>query len=117
VTRPLQIFGALGLATFLPGIAMMGYLAMTKLVASQPIGGRPLLWFGFLFIVAGVQFLTLGLLAELQTRIYHESQDKPTYVVREVRETTLPVQSPETPRESQLPSLDPSPLTTLEFQD
>jgi|KBSMisStaDraftv2_1062788.scaffolds.fasta_scaffold236961_1 glycosyltransferase involved in cell wall biosynthesis len=117
VTRPLQIFGALGLATFLPGIAMMGYLAMTKIVASQPIGGRPLLWFGFLFVVAGVQFLTLGLLAELQTRIYHESQDKPTYVIREVCEAVLPVHAPEIPRESQVPSLDQSPLTTLEFQD
>ena len=35
----------------------------------------------------GVQLLTLGLLAELQARTYHESQDKPTYVIREIRES------------------------------
>ena len=34
----------------------------------------------------GVQLVTLGLLAEMQARTYHESQNKPTYVIREVLE-------------------------------
>ena len=46
------------------------------------------LLFGILLVFTGVQLLTLGLLAELQARTYHESQDKPTYVIREVREAT-----------------------------
>ncbi|HSK08747.1 MAG TPA: hypothetical protein VK911_04170, partial [Vicinamibacterales bacterium] len=43
--------------------------------------------FGILLIFTGVQLITLGLLAEVQARTYHESQGKPVYVIREVRET------------------------------
>ena len=38
-------------------------------------------------IFTGVQLVTLGLLAEMQARTYHESQDKPTYVIREIRQS------------------------------
>ena len=40
-----------------------------------------------LLVFIGVQLVTFGLLAEMLARTYHESQDKPTYVIREVRET------------------------------
>ena len=40
-----------------------------------------------LFIITGVQLVTVGLLAEVMARTYHESQDKPTYVIREIRES------------------------------
>jgi hypothetical protein len=46
-----------------------------------------LLLFGILLVFTGVQLVTLGLLAELLARTYHESQDKPTYVIRELLET------------------------------
>ena len=62
-------------------------LAYERLFGHQSIANRPLLLFGILLIFTGVQLLTLGLLAEMQARTYHESQDKPTYVIREVRET------------------------------
>jgi hypothetical protein len=45
-----------------------------------------LLLFGILLVFTGVQLVTLGLLAEMQARTYHESQDKPIYVIREIRE-------------------------------
>ena len=48
--------------------------------------GGPLLLFGIVGVFTGVQLLTLGLLAELQSRTYHESQSKPTYVIREIRD-------------------------------
>ena len=67
----------------------MAYLTFLKFVMGQSIANRPLLWFGFLLVLTGVQFLTLGLLAEVQARIYHESQDKPTYVIREIRESPV----------------------------
>ena len=51
----------------------------------QGIGDRPLLLLGVLLVFIGVQLVTFGLLAELQARTYHESQDKPTYVIREIR--------------------------------
>ncbi len=56
------------------------------MIGYQSIGNRPLLLFGILLIFTGVQLITLGLLAELMARTYHESQDKPTYAVREIRE-------------------------------
>ena len=86
-TRPVQIFGLIGLMLALPGVLVLAYLSFVKLFEQQSIANRPLLMLGVLLIFTGVQLLTLGLLAELQVRTYHESQDKPTYVIREIRET------------------------------
>src|SRR5262245_39118457 len=86
-TRPLQIFGLVGLAMSIPGLFIMAYLTFVKFVMSEAIGNRPLLMFGVLLVFTGVQLLTLGLMAELLVRTYHESQDKPTYVIREIRES------------------------------
>ena len=85
-TRPLQIFGLVGLVMAVPGVLITSYLAFAKAVLGQAIGNRPLLLFGILLVSTGVQLLTLGLLAELQARTYHESQGKPTYAIREIRE-------------------------------
>jgi glycosyltransferase involved in cell wall biosynthesis len=87
-TRPLQIFGLIGLAMAVPGVLITAYLAFVRLTGQQAIGNRPLLFFGGLLVITGVQLVTLGLLAEVQARTYHESQDKPTYVIREIREST-----------------------------
>jgi len=86
-TRPLQIFGLVGLLMGALGTIITGWLAYLRLFGGQAIAGRPLLLFGILLIFTGVQLVTLGLLAELQSRTYHESQDKPVYFVREIRET------------------------------
>jgi hypothetical protein len=85
-TRPVQIFGLIGLTMTLPGLLILGYLTFVKLFEGQSIANRPLLMLGVLLVFTGVQLVTLGLLAELQARTYHESQDKPTYVIREIRE-------------------------------
>jgi glycosyltransferase involved in cell wall biosynthesis len=86
-TRPLQIFGLIGLVTGGVGVLITAYLAYIRLFTSQGIGDRPLLLLGVMLIFIGVQLLTFGLLAEVMARTYYESQDKPTYVIREVRET------------------------------
>jgi glycosyltransferase involved in cell wall biosynthesis len=86
-TRPLQIFGLVGLAMAVPGVLIMGYLTFVKFAMQESIANRPLLMLGILLVFTGVQLLTLGLLAELQARTYHESQNKPTYVIREIRES------------------------------
>lgn len=83
-TRPLQMFGPMGIATGGLGAAILAYLMYVKFGLHQGIGDRPLLMFGVLFVVMGVQLLSFGLLAEVQARTYHESQDKPIYVVRTV---------------------------------
>lgn len=87
-TRPLQIFGLLGIGMGLLGAIVSGYLAWQRLFGYQSLSDRPLLLLGILLIFTGFQLVTLGLLAELQIRTYHESQDKPTYVIREVLEST-----------------------------
>jgi glycosyltransferase involved in cell wall biosynthesis len=86
-TRPLHIFGLLGFIMGLLGTAVCGWLAYLRLFGYESIGTRPLLLFGILLVFTGVQLVTLGLLAEMQARTYHESQNKPIYVIREVRET------------------------------
>jgi glycosyltransferase involved in cell wall biosynthesis len=86
-TRPLQIFGLVGGTMLCLGLGVSALLAYERLFGHQSIANRPLLLFGILLIFTGLQLLTLGLLAEMQARTYHESQDKPTYVIREVRET------------------------------
>lgn len=82
-TRPIQIFGFLGLASFLVGTAMLAYLAVVRLFLLQPIGDRPLTLLGILLTMLGVQLVTTGLLAEIVTRTWYESQGKRIYTVRE----------------------------------
>ena len=89
-TQPVQIFGLLGMVMGLLGFAVLAWLAYVKYFHHEGIGDRPLLLFGILLIFTGVQLVTLGLLAEMQARTYHESQDKPVYVIREVLETLEP---------------------------
>jgi glycosyltransferase involved in cell wall biosynthesis len=91
-TRPLQIFGLVGLVLGAVGMGITGYLGFVRLMGLQAIGNRPLLTFGVLLLTTGVQLVTVGLLAELMARTYHESQDKPTYVIREVRESLSPTE-------------------------
>ncbi len=86
-TRPLQIFGLIGFSMALLGVLVGAWLTFVKFFGpGQAIADRPLLLLGILLIFTGVQLVTLGLLAEMQARTYHESQKKPTYVIREVLE-------------------------------
>jgi glycosyltransferase involved in cell wall biosynthesis len=86
-TRPLQIFGLLGFIAGGLGVLITGWLAYVRLVLHQGIADRPLLLLGVMMVFIGVQLVTFGLLAEVMARTYYESQDKPTYVIREVRES------------------------------
>ncbi len=87
LTKPLRIFGSVGLLSFLPGVAICGYLVLWRIFSGGPLADRPLFLLGVLLTVVGVQFLGIGLLAEIQIRTYHESVNKPIYAVREVLES------------------------------
>jgi hypothetical protein len=78
-TRPVQIFGLWGLVMGGTGAVITGWLAYQRLFGYQSIANRPLLLFGILLVFTGLQLVTLGLLAEMQARTYHESQNKPVY--------------------------------------
>jgi glycosyltransferase involved in cell wall biosynthesis len=89
--RPMHLFGGLGIFSSALGILAALYLAGIKIWAgiqgglegfrNERIGDRPLLMLSVLLIILGVQFLVMGLLAELVVRTYYESQDKPVYFV------------------------------------
>jgi glycosyltransferase involved in cell wall biosynthesis len=83
-TRPIQIFGGLGLLSFLVGTGLGIYLTFVKLALGQDIGSRPLLLLAVLLMLVGVQLITMGLLGELVVRTYYESQGKKIYAVRDV---------------------------------
>ncbi len=85
-TRPIHIFGGLGLISFVAGIGLGGYLSFVKFALGQKIGDRPLLLLAILLMVLGVQLISMGLLGELVVRTYYETLDKPIYAVREVLE-------------------------------
>lgn len=85
-TRPLQMFGLIGVPVGLLGFAITAWLSYERLFGHESIANRPLLLLGVLLIFTGIQLVTMGLLAEIQARTYHESQDKPTYAIREIRE-------------------------------
>jgi len=82
-TRPMQIFGLLGILAGGAGLAIGAYLTWIKLAYGAAIADRPLLLLAVLLIVLGVQFISLGLIGELVVRTYYETQAKPIYVVRE----------------------------------
>ena len=82
-TRPMQIFGLVGLLAMLFGVLAAGYLTAIKFLYGAAIANRPLLLLAVLLIVLGVQFISLGLIGELIVRTYYETQEKSIYVVRE----------------------------------
>jgi len=81
-TRPAHLFGFFGLLFGAAGFAILSYLAIIRLFFDQAIGSRPLLFFGGLSFLTGILLVNFGLMAELLMRTYHESQNKPIYVLK-----------------------------------
>ncbi|HEY9705055.1 MAG TPA: glycosyltransferase family 2 protein [Allocoleopsis sp.] len=84
LTRPMHVFGMMGLLCMLSGTGVGIYLTFIKLYLGESIGHRPLLILVVVLLLTGVQLFSFGLLAELLMRTYHESQNRPIYRVREV---------------------------------
>jgi len=89
-TRPLQMFGGIGLAMATLGTLICAWLVYVKFGQHQGIADRPLLLLGVFLILGGINLVMTGLLAEMLSRTYHESQNKPTYAIREIREVPEP---------------------------
>ena len=87
-TRPLQMFGLMGAILGGLGAIIVGSLGLGRIAGGVSIDQhQPLMLLGILLCFAGLQLLTIGLLAEMQVRTYHESQGKPTYAIRRILET------------------------------
>ncbi|MEO0368838.1 MAG: glycosyltransferase family 2 protein, partial [Pseudomonadota bacterium] len=83
-SRPLHFFGMPGLLLGGLGGVLIAYLTIARLVFYVPLSDRPLLIFAFMLLIIGLQFILFGLIGEMQTRTYYESQNKPIYHVREM---------------------------------
>lgn len=82
--RPIHLFGILGVLLIILGIFINIYLLIVKLGYGQDIGNRPLLIFGMMFILAGIQLFTIGIVMELLIRTYYESQNKRPYRIKNI---------------------------------
>ncbi len=83
ITKPLYVFGGLGFFLLVIGVAIELYLTLLKIFTGADIGGRPLLILGVLLILAGIQLLSTGIIAELIIRTYYESRGEKPYVIEE----------------------------------
>ncbi|MDA1148480.1 MAG: glycosyltransferase family 2 protein [Bacteroidetes bacterium] len=77
--RPIHLFGIFGFFLILIGLGINGWLVIEKFYFHEDIGQRPLLIFGLMFILAGVQLFTIGIVMEMLIRTYYESQNKRPY--------------------------------------
>ena len=81
--KPMHLFGGSGAFLMLLGGLDLFYLFIRRTFFNVPASTSPLLMIGVMFIIMGFQAILMGLIAELLARTYHESQQKPTYTVRE----------------------------------
>ena len=80
IRRPLHLFGVWGLASFLLGVLIDGYLSVEWFFGHTSLSNRPLFLVGILFIIMGIQFFSIGLLGEMISR---QERDEDTYSIRD----------------------------------
>ncbi len=85
-TKPIYIFGGLGFISTLGAVVSGLVVLYQKFIAEPPLmmNRNPLLVLTAMLITAAIQFILMGLLAELMVRVYHESQNRPIYNIREI---------------------------------
>jgi hypothetical protein len=83
IQKPMHLFGTLGFISFGIGLLINLYLLVLKIMGHD-IWGKPILILGLIFLLGGIQLVTIGILAEISVRTYFESQDKKTYKVRKL---------------------------------
>lgn len=82
--KPIHLFGGSGAVLMLLGGLDLFYLFIRRTFFNVPASTSPLLMVGVMFVIMGFQSILMGLIAELLARTYHESQQKPTYTIREL---------------------------------
>lgn len=83
--KPMHLFGGLGVFAIIIGTLINLYLLALKLTGHD-IWGKPLLLLGVMMLLAGIQLITFGLLAEIMMRTYFESQNKKPYRIRKIEQ-------------------------------
>ncbi len=86
-TKPMYLFGGLGFLSFAGGVLLGAATLYQKYFWAVKAHRNPLLLLSIFFFIVGIQFILFGLVAELIIRTYHESQGKPTYILKENQRT------------------------------
>jgi glycosyltransferase involved in cell wall biosynthesis len=88
-TKPIYIFGGLGLISGLASVVFGFAVLYQKFISPTHLSmnRNPFLVLTAMLFTATIQFILMGLLAELLVRTYHESQNRPTYVIKEILES------------------------------
>ena len=81
--KPMHLFGTIGFISFGLGALINLYLLILKIMGND-IWGKPLLILGLILLLGGIQFVTIGIIADINVRTYFESQNKKTYNVRKI---------------------------------
>lgn len=82
-TKPIYFFGGFSMFCFAFSVLLAAWSLYLKISQNIDLDGTPLLIFSAVFVIVSVQFLLMGILADLVMRTYFESQGKKTYQVRE----------------------------------
>ena len=82
--KPIRLFGGAGVGLMLLGMLDLAYVFIRRTFFGVPASTSPLLLIGVMLFIMGFQSILMGLIAELLARTYHESQQKPTYTLREI---------------------------------
>ncbi len=82
-TKPIQIFGSWGLSSLTLGLSFSLIVIIQRLFWAIP-ANRPLFTVAIMLILAGLQFICFGLIAEILIRMYHESTNKPIYAIKDI---------------------------------
>ncbi len=83
IQKPMHLFGTMGFISLGLGILINAYLLVLKIMG-QDIWGKPILILGLIFLIAGIQLITFGILAEINVRTYFEGTNRKTYQVRRI---------------------------------
>lgn len=87
IQKPMHLFGTMGFVSLFFGIIINIYLLILKILGYD-IWGKPLLILGLIFLLGGIQLITIGIIAEISVRTYFEASNKKTYQVRKVYNAT-----------------------------
>ena len=87
IQKPMHLFGTMGFISLFFGVVINIYLLILKILGHD-IWGKPLLILGLIFLLGGIQLITIGIIAEISVRTYFEAGNKKTYQVRKVYNAT-----------------------------
>ena len=91
--QPMHFFGGIGFTSLGLGILINLYLLFLK-ISGHDIWGKPLLILGLILLLGGIQFITIGIIADINMRTYYETQNKKTYNVRKIYRGKTEISNP-----------------------